>query len=156
MIATLLCSGLSGLMYSAKFSASKLSSMKVIYIGLFLCTRRSNTTARRLGTFWLLDNLSVEKCRDIRRQFIISLDLARWDCIAKTGSCSNKKETIYLVYINEAKLYCHLTIYLVLKYTIQGFIWRFYFGGGNMVNKDSKKGHNTLLCTVGAFATSQH
>ena len=28
-------------------------------------------------------------------------------------------------------------------------------GGGNMVDKDSKKGHNTLLCTVGAFATSQ-
>ena len=24
-----------------------------------------------------------------------------------------------------------------------------------MVDKDSKKGHNTLLCTVGAFATSQ-
>ena len=28
-------------------------------------------------------------------------------------------------------------------------------GGGGMVDKDSKKGHNTLLCTVGAFATSQ-
>ena len=24
-----------------------------------------------------------------------------------------------------------------------------------MVDKDSKKGHNTLLCTVGAFSTSQ-
>ena len=24
-----------------------------------------------------------------------------------------------------------------------------------MVDKDSKKGHNTLLCTVGAFPTSQ-
>ena len=36
----------------------------------------------------------------------------------------------------------------------QGFIWRLYFGGGNMVDnfKDSKKGHNT---PVGAFATSQ-
>ena len=28
-------------------------------------------------------------------------------------------------------------------------------GRGDMVDKDSKKGHNTLLCTVGAFATSQ-
>ena len=28
-------------------------------------------------------------------------------------------------------------------------------GGGNMVDKDSQKGHNTLLCTVRAFATSQ-
>ena len=38
----------------------------------------------------------------------------------------------------------------------QGFIWRFYLGGGggNMVDnfKDSKKGHNT---PVAAFATSQ-
>jgi hypothetical protein len=78
------------------------------HLGLFLCTRRSNTTAGRLGTFWLLDNLSVEKCRDIRRQFMISR-LARWDRISKTGSCSNKKETIYLVNINKVKLYCHLT-----------------------------------------------
>ena len=84
---------------------------------LTLITLYNNTTARRLGTFWLLDNLSVEKCRDIRRQFMISR-LARWDRISKTGSCSNKKEIIYLVNINEAKLYCHLTIYLVLKYTI--------------------------------------
>ena len=28
------------------------------------------------------------------------------------------------------------------------------FWEGNMVDKDSKKGHNTLLCAVGAFATS--
>ena len=25
-----------------------------------------------------------------------------------------------------------------------------------MVDKDSKKGHNTLPCTVGVFATSKH
>ena len=25
-----------------------------------------------------------------------------------------------------------------------------------MVDKDSKKGHNALICTVGAFATSKH
>ena len=90
VIAALLCS-LVGLIRS-KYSASKLSSTKAIYIGLFLCTRRSNTTAGRLGMFWLLDNLSVEKCRDIRRQFMISR-LARWDRISKTGSCSKKKTT---------------------------------------------------------------
>ena len=41
---------------------------------------------------------------------------------------------------------------------ITGFYLEILFwggGGGNMVDKDSKKGHNTLLCTVGAFATSQ-
>ena len=39
---------------------------------------------------------------------------------------------------------------------MQGFIWRFYLGGGGgggVENfKDSKKGHNI---PVGAFATSQ-
>ena len=38
---------------------------------------------------------------------------------------------------------------------IPGFYLEILFWGGNMVDKDSKKGHNTLLCTVGAFATSQ-
>jgi hypothetical protein len=47
------------------------------------------------------------------------------------------------------------TLILESKHTSQGFIWRFYFGAGNMVDKDSKKRHSTLLCTVGAFATSQ-
>ena len=35
---------------------------------------------------------------------------------------------------------------------MQGFI---IFWGGNVVDKDSKKGHNTFLCTVVAFPTSQ-
>ena len=36
-----------------------------------------------------------------------------------------------------------------------GFYLEILFWGGNMVDGNSKKGHNTLLCTVGAFATSQ-
>ena len=32
-----------------------------------------------------------------------------------------------------------------------GFYLEILFWGGNMVDNDSKKGHNTLLCTVGAF-----
>ena len=40
-------------------------------------------------------------------------------------------------------------------YVHAGFYLEILFWGGNMVDKDSKKGHNTLLCTVGAFATSQ-
>ena len=53
----------------------------------------------------------------------------------------------------------HHTVLAISCYP--GFIWRFYLGGGggrwggNVVDKDSKKGHNALLCTVGAFAISQ-
>ena len=32
-----------------------------------------------------------------------------------------------------------------------GFYLEILFWGGNTVDNDSKKGHNTLLCTVGAF-----
>ena len=39
--------------------------------------------------------------------------------------------------------------------TYAGFYLEILFWGGNMVDGNSKKGHNTLLCTVGAFATSQ-
>ena len=39
--------------------------------------------------------------------------------------------------------------------SLAGFYLEIIFWGGNMVDKDGKKGHNTLLCTVGAFATSQ-
>ena len=37
--------------------------------------------------------------------------------------------------------------------TQAGFYLEILFWGGNMVDKNSKKGHNTLICTVGAFAT---
>ena len=39
-----------------------------------------------------------------------------------------------------------------LENATAGFYLEILFWGGNMVAKDSK-GHNTLLCTVGAFAT---
>ena len=40
------------------------------------------------------------------------------------------------------------------KESLAGVYLEIFWGGGNMVDKDSKKGHNTLLCTVGTFATN--
>ena len=57
--------------------------------------------------------------------------------------------TMLLIYNYKSGLVC--AIYMLLS----GFYLEILFWGGNMVDKDSKKGHNTLLCTVGAFATSQ-
>ena len=44
---------------------------------------------------------------------------------------------------------------MYMYFTYTGFYLEILFWGGNVVAKDSKKGHNTLLCTVGAFPTSQ-
>ena len=44
-------------------------------------------------------------------------------------------------------------------YIHAGFYLEILFWGGNMVDKDSKKVHNTLLCTVGdkpALAFNTH
>ena len=53
-----------------------------------------------------------------------------------------------------ALLYSQREDNLSTIHTIPGFYLEILYWEGNMVDKDSKKGHNTLLyvCTVGAFA----